>query len=285
VLAGIITTPFALLWILPGLASSVLFPGLANPDTAFPTVVSTLIPNIVLGIIVIGLLSSQLSTISGNLNGVSTIVASDLYANVFNRSAGDRQVLRIARLATLAAGVGMVVFAYLVPVMGGAVNAYLTIIAIMDMPLFIIAIVYGLLWKGANWQGALTGYIVSSVVGAVGTFAYDLGFNTTTFMTAGICLVVTPFASLMGGKTDRTTVDRIWAARHPGEEEERMHEVYHLWPKSRGGKYALVLLATGFIVFFGGVVAGGQGYDAADTTAVAGMILFFAGGLWRTYTT
>ena len=40
----------------------------------------------------------------------------------------------------------------------GSVEAYLTVIAIMDMPLFIIAVVYGLLWKRANWQGAIGGY-------------------------------------------------------------------------------------------------------------------------------
>ena len=67
VLAGIITTPFALLWIVPGLAARIIFPDLANADSAVPLLITTLIPNLVLGLVVVGLLSSQLSTISGNL--------------------------------------------------------------------------------------------------------------------------------------------------------------------------------------------------------------------------
>lgn len=285
VLAGIITTPFALLWILPGLASSVLFPGLENADTAFPMLVSSLIPNVVLGLIVVGLLSSQLSTISGNLNGISTIVASDLYANVLNRAADDRQVLRMARISTIVAGIGMVVFAYLVPVMGGAVNAYLTIIAIMDMPLFIIAIVYGLLWRRATWKGALTGYIGASAAGAIGTFMYGLDFNTTTFVTAGVCLVITPIASLMSTAEETPGLEQIWAAKEPGDEEKRLGEAYHIWPRSSSGRAALGLLAAGLAIFVGGVVSGGRGFDQADIVAVSGMIVFFAAGLWRTYTT
>lgn len=283
VLAGIITTPFALLWILPGLASSVLFPGLENADTAFPTLIASLIPNVVLGLIVVGLLSSQLSTLSGNLNGVSTIVASDLYANVFRRDAPDTHVLRVARVATLGAGIGMVVFAYLVPVMGGAVNAYLTIIAIMDMPLFIIAIVYGLLWKRISWRGALTGYIVASCVGAVGTFVYGLDFNTTTFITAGVCLIVAPIASFLMKHDAAASVETIWAARQPGEEEKQLNEVYHIWPQSALGRGALGVLAVGLLIFLTGVITGGQGYAYADTVAVGGVVLFFGGGLLRTF--
>ncbi|MFZ1080934.1 MAG: sodium:solute symporter family protein, partial [Candidatus Kryptoniota bacterium] len=82
VLAGIITTPFALLWNLPGLAARVIFPHLANSDTAIPMLLAHFIPHIILGIIVVGLFSSQLSATSGNLNGIATVFASDIYENV-----------------------------------------------------------------------------------------------------------------------------------------------------------------------------------------------------------
>jgi SSS family solute:Na+ symporter len=85
VLAGIITTPFALLWNLPGLAARIIFPGLENSDAAVPMLISNLIPNVLLGFVVVGLLSSQLSTISGNLNGVATIFTSDIYENLLKK--------------------------------------------------------------------------------------------------------------------------------------------------------------------------------------------------------
>ncbi|MBN2354529.1 sodium:solute symporter family protein, partial [candidate division KSB1 bacterium] len=126
VLAGIVTTPFALLWNLPGLAARLIHPGIEQADMAMPMLLANLLPNVILGFVVCGLISSHLSTISANLNGVATIFASDIYKNLLRRRATDRDALRIARIMTLLAGGAMVSFAYLIPKLGGAVNAYLT---------------------------------------------------------------------------------------------------------------------------------------------------------------
>lgn len=283
VLAAVITTPFALLWNIPGLAARILYPNLANPDMAIPTLIASLVPNIALGLVVVGLLSSQLSTISGNLNGVATIFTSDIYENIINRKATQGEIVRIARTVTLVIGILMIVFAYLVPLMGGAVNAYLTIIAIMDMPLFIIAVVYGLLWKRANWQGAIGGYLAGSTVGAIGQFYYQLDFNITTFITAGVALVLTPVISLLTRESRRSEIEMIWEAKRTSNEEESSNIRYHILPVSRGGKFGLAVLVVGFIVFLAGVVLGSTGAAAASLLAVSGMILYFAGGVARAF--
>jgi SSS family solute:Na+ symporter len=284
VLAGIITTPFALLWILPGLAARVLFPDLANADSAFPVLITSLIPNVVLGLVVVGLLSSQLSTISGNLNGVATIFSSDVYENVINRKATDKDVLKVARVITLVIGIGMILFAYLVPVLGGAVNAYLTIIAIMDMPLFVIAVIYGLLWKRINWQGAVGGYIAGAVSGIIGQFIYGLNFNLTTFITAGTALIITPVISLLTKVESNANIDAIWRAKSTSDEELSSGSVYNILPKTARGKLSLAVLAAGLVLFLTGVFIGSTGSPSASYIAVAGMIIYFAGGLFRTYT-
>lgn len=284
VLAGIITTPFALLWNLPGLAARILYPHLANADSAVPLLIANLIPNIVLGLVVVGLLSSQLSTISGNLNGVATIFASDVYENVINRKATDKDVLKIARIITLVTGVGMVLFAYLVPILGGAVNAYLTIIAIMDMPLFVIAVVYGLLWKRVNWQGAVTGYILGAISGVIGQFFYHLDFNVTTFITAGTTLIITPLISLMTKEESNAKIDAIWRARTISDEEIEKKDVYNIIPKSFNGKLSLSVFFLGLIIFLIGVFMGSSGSSAATIVAVTGMVVYFLGGLLRAYT-
>jgi SSS family solute:Na+ symporter len=284
VLAGIITTPFALLWNLPGLAARILYPTLANADSAVPILIANLIPNIVLGLVVVGLLSSQLSTISGNLNGVATIFASDVYENVINRKATDKDVLRIARIITLVTGIGMVLFAYLVPILGGAVNAYLTIIAIMDMPLFVISVVYGLLWKRVNWQGAVAGYILGAISGIIGQFFYSLDFNLTTFITAGTTLIVTPIISLFTKEESNEKIDEIWKARTISDEEIANKNVYNIFPKSFYGKLSLSIFFLGLIIFLVGVFMGSSGSSAASFVAVTGMVIYFIGGLLRAYT-
>ncbi|MDY0082539.1 MAG: sodium:solute symporter family protein [Ignavibacteriaceae bacterium] len=284
VLAGIITTPFALLWNLPGLAARILYPNLANADSAVPILIANLIPNIVLGLVVVGLLSSQLSTISGNLNGVATIFASDVYENVINRKATDKDVLRIARIITLLTGVGMILFAYLVPVLGGAVNAYLTIIAIMDMPLFVIAVIFGLLWKRVNWQGAVTGYILGAISGIIGQFFFDLDFNLTTFITAGTTLIFTPIVSLFTKEVSNEKIDAIWRARTISDEEIASNNIYNIFPKTFNGKLSLVVFFSGLVIFLVGVFMGSSGSSAASIVAVTGMVIYFIGGLFRAYT-
>lgn len=284
VLAGIITTPFALLWNLPGLAARIIFPNLANPDTAVPMLLVNLVPNIVLGIIVVGLFSSQLSATAGNLNGIATVVASDLYENIFNRKASQKSVILVARLVTILAGILMIVFAYCVPLMGGAVNAYLTVIAIMNMPLFIITIVYGLLWKRANWQGAIAGYCCGVLAGVFAQFVGNVDFNITTYISGGVALIITPVVSLLTKQTNAEKVAHIWKSKHISDEEISKNDVYNIIPKTLSGKMSLATLIAGFVVFLVGVIMGSQGLEMSSWLAVGGMVVFFVGGFLRTVT-
>lgn len=284
VLAGIITTPFALLWNLPGLAARILFPGLENSDAAVPMLISNLIPNVLLGFVVVGLLSSQLSTISGNLNGVATIFTSDIYENLLNKKATEKDILLVARIVTLLTGIGMILFAYWVPILGGAVNAYLTIIAVMDMPLFVISVIYGLLWKRVNWQGAIFGYIAGAISGIVGQFIYKMDFNSTTFLTAAVTLVTTPIISLLTKEEKNEKIESIWKAKSISEEEMKTGEVYNIIPKTFLGRFSLLIFFLGLIIFMIGVFLGSQDHSLASILAVTGMIIYFLGGLMRAYT-
>ncbi len=285
VLAGIITTPFALLWNIPGLIARVMFPGLENADSAVPMLIANVIPSIVLGVIVVGLISSQLSTISGNLNGVATIFTSDIYENVLKRKATDKDTLMVARIITVVAGILMILFSYWVPILGGAVNAYLTIIAIMDMPLFIIAVVYGLLWKRINWKGAISGYLAGALAGVLGQFIVGYDFNTTTFITAGVTLIFTPVVSLLSkDDSDNAKISSIWKARQISDEEIENDDIYNIIPKTFKGRLSLTVLFSGLLVFLTGVIMGSSGIPAASIIAVSGMAIYFAGGLFRAYT-
>ncbi len=284
VLAGIVTTPFALLWNLPGLAARVLCPGIEPADMAIPTLLVQLLPNIVLGLVVCGLISSHLSTISANLNGVATIFASDIYRNFLHREATDRDALRMARIVTLLAGAAMIGFAYAVPKLGGVVNAYLTIIAVMDMPLFIIAIVYGLLWRRANWQGAIGGYAMGALAGICGQLYFHLDFNTTTFISAGFTLIFGFLFTTFMPKPAAPKLETIWKAKQISEEEQMSGHVYHIFPRSTVGKIGLMCLFVGLAIFITGIVLSGMKREEAAIVAVTGMVIYFLGGLWRAYT-
>jgi SSS family solute:Na+ symporter len=281
VLAGIITTPFALLWNLPGLAASVLYPGLENADQAIPMLLSGLLPPVILGLVVCGLISSQLSTISGNLNGVATLFTNDIYESLKKRKATDKEVLRIARFMTFMVGIFMIIFAYFIPVMGGAVEAYLTIIGIMDMPLFIVGILYGLLWKRATSTAAIVGYIAGAIAGIIGKFVYLFDFNLTTFLSAGVALITVPVISMLTRRGNAEKIDMVWAAKKGSKEEENAGDVYNIFPRTKRGKLSFVVYLSGVLIFIAGVVSGSTGWPMASAIAVIGMIIYFLGGYLR----
>lgn len=58
---------------------------------------------------------------------------------------------------------------------------------------------------------------------------------------------------------------------------------YNILPTTAGGRLGLGLLGLGFTVFLAGVLLGSTGSGIASTVAVAGMILYFAGGIVRAY--
>ena len=155
----------------------------------------------------------------------------------------------MSRIATVSAGVMMIVFAFVVPKLGGAVNAYLTLIGIIDMPLFVIAIVYGLLWKGATEKGALWAYFIAAITAGIARFGFDLSNNLTTFLSAGIALIVCPISSKLTGSFAKEKVEKIWNARKPSKEEIETGDEYYIMPRTKIGKISLGTFLFGFLLF------------------------------------
>ncbi len=283
VLAGIITTPFAFMWNLPGIAATILHPDLANPENAIPMLIKTLLPVGVMGFAVCGLFASQTSTIDANLNASATVFINDIYHSLIKRDAKPKEIIFAVRAATVCLGVFMIIFAYLVPLLGSAVEAYLTIISIFDMPLFVIAIIYGLHWKRTNWQGALGGYVAGILAGIFAFVVLDYDFKVATFFSGGAALLVCPLVTLLTTIPDPEKVKRIWRARKGSDEEDLSGDTYTIIPASMAGKTALVFTGIGFVLFGTGVFLGRYDSPLDSYLAVGGMAMYFLSALWRTY--
>jgi SSS family solute:Na+ symporter len=172
--------------------------------------------------------------------------------------------------------------AFLVPRLGGAVDAYLTVISITDMPLFVIAVVHGLLWRRATSLGAVTGYLAGAGAGAFLKFGLGLGILNVTLGSAVTAFVVCLVASLLSPAPEGDNFRSVFAARQVSEEEKLAGDSYNIVPKSLGGKLSLVLYACGFVIFCCGVVLGALGRDHASLIGGVGMCVYFGGGYLRT---
>ncbi len=102
-------------WIIAALASLVIFPDLAaiqqkfphiNPDIlrndiAYPAMISFL-PTGLLGIVLASLIAAYMSTMSTHLNWGSSYIVNDFYQRFVNPDAGEKQLVKIGRLSTIA---------------------------------------------------------------------------------------------------------------------------------------------------------------------------------------
>jgi len=286
ILSGIQTTPFALLWYLPGLAARAIDPAIKTADTVIPAMLTRFVPTGIFGIIICGLLSAQMSTISSNINSTATLFTSDIYQRVLRRKASPKQVIITARTMTLLVGFFMVGFSLFAKKLG-AVNAYLTLIGITDMPLFIVGIVYGIFWKKANWVGAIAGYFSGAIMGALSVFvifAHSVNASTyATFMSAITAIVFTPIFSLLIKKNiQKERAETISAALKPSSKEIEKGQAFYLIPRSSGGKFMLSILVLGLLSFLVSIVLGGLGWGKiAAMLSLLSMVVYFASGLLR----
>ena len=160
----------------------------------------------------------------------------------------------------------MIAVTYLVPRLGGAVDAYLTIICIMDMPFFVIAIPYGLLWKRATWQGAMAAYLAGSVAGAILRFGFGLNVAPVTLISGAVAALVCPLVSV------------LTAGARPIPKPEGPQAPRAAWSVARTA--ALCVLVLGFLVILTGILMASQAAPQTSTVALAGLAIFFVGGIW-----
>ncbi|MCX7973802.1 MAG: hypothetical protein N3B16_04795, partial [Candidatus Aminicenantes bacterium] len=283
VLSGIQTTPFALLWYLPGLAARTIDPNIQTAEAVIPQMLIRFLPTGIFGLVLCGLLSAQMSTISANINSTATLFTSDIYARLKRLPPSPTKTLLIARIITLLIGLLMIIFSFYARELG-AVNAYLLLIGIMDMPLFIVAIVYGIFWSRTTTAGAFTGYLAGALMGALSVFYFfPLHPNRTTiatFVSAATALIITPLITWLTKANGQAA--SLKAAFQPSPEELASGQAWHLFPRSKKGKIVITIFFLSLALFLIALLIGGLGYPkGAAYLSLSAMIVYFAAGLAR----
>jgi Na+/proline symporter len=87
-------------WILVALASTILYPGLENPREGYVRAIIELLPPGLTGFVIAGFAAAYMSTISTQLNWGASYLVNDLYLRFWKPEAGDRELVRVGRLAT-----------------------------------------------------------------------------------------------------------------------------------------------------------------------------------------
>lgn len=149
--------------VLPGVAGRTLYPDLKNPSEIYPTLVFGLLPQGVLGIVVIGFLAAMISTLSSILNSAQTLVTMDMIAKVKPAWQGRRLVVagNVAGLVLIAVAA---LWAPQIQHFDSVVKYFQQLLSYMAPPV-VAVFLCGLFWKRASASGAfaalLSGFAVA----------------------------------------------------------------------------------------------------------------------------
>jgi len=141
-----IIMPF--IFIFPGIMCFVLFKDIAQPDTAYITLVKQLMPHGLLGLCIAALIAALIDTVSSALNSFSTVFTLDVVGQF--KELNQKQSRLIGRIITVVAAVFALIVAMLYSYSGkGLFDLTQGLVSILAPPLSVVFLA-GALWKKAN---------------------------------------------------------------------------------------------------------------------------------------
>ena len=165
-MAGIAQMLFAFVPLFLGLSARHLHPGLLERDLVLPTLLVQSLPWFLGTLGLAAVFSAEVSTCDAILFMLSTSLSQDLYKRFLNPAASDQQVLKVARLAALAGGLGGVLLAVRLP---NVISALSIFYSLLGVSLF-VPIIAGLYVKRAGTPEAL-----ASVAAGIGSLLFLRG--------------------------------------------------------------------------------------------------------------
>ncbi|MCE5250641.1 sodium/solute symporter [bacterium] len=134
-------------------------------DNVFPLLIRELIPQGLRGLILVGILSSVMSTISAFLNSISTLFTLDVYKKWIEPGADEKKLVRVGIIATLFLMIFSVVYSPFIGIIGGGIFHYFQMIAsYLAVPIATVFLV-GILWKRATPDSAFVVLIAGIPIG------------------------------------------------------------------------------------------------------------------------
>lgn len=177
VFAGVLKILPVFLFVLPGLMAYALFKdgrldlslitvdGVVQSKGVYASMITELLPLGFRGVLVAALMAALMSTVSGALNSISTLVSYDIVRR-FRPSVNDVSLVRAGRIS---AGIALIVAVAMVPALNmfeSIFNGMASIVSHIAPPITCV-LVLGVFWRGASSRAAATTLIGGSLLGVI----------------------------------------------------------------------------------------------------------------------
>jgi SSS family solute:Na+ symporter len=204
---------------------------LDSPDHALPTLIGTLLPAGLKGIVVAGLLAALMSSLSSVFNSCSTLITWDIYKKL-NPEASENRLVLVGRFATILLVVFGLLWIPMMKLISGQLYQYLQSVQAYISPPIAAIFLIGVLSKRVNSRGAIAALLTGFVLGvarlilelmkdSLNGFLYNyanfnfLHFAFLLFLVCTLVLIVVsyftaaPLAQKIDGLTIHTVKDEI----------------------------------------------------------------------------
>jgi SSS family solute:Na+ symporter len=156
------------IFVIPGIVAHALAESgrldLGHPDQALPTLIGTLLPAGVRGIVVAGLLAALMSSLSSVFNSCSTLFTWDIYKKLHPK-ASDRHLVLVGQLATaVLVGLGLL-WIPMMQFISGQLYQYMQSVQAYIAPPIAAVFLLGVFSKRMNSRGAIASLVTGFVLG------------------------------------------------------------------------------------------------------------------------
>ena len=206
-LSAVVVTIFSTTFQLWGVFGSVLLPNLASADKVIPTLILTLLPGALAGIIIVSPVAALMSTVDSALLISSATIIKDLYS----LAGGKKMSLRQTRNSTYAISAIIVLFVLWTSIQPPKFLEMFVQYALGGLgAVFFWPFLLGLYWKGATKEAAIASMMTSLVFYVLDDKVFHLfGLHTaiTTWIFSAVIMVL---VSLFTPKTSPDRIKLCW---------------------------------------------------------------------------
>jgi SSS family solute:Na+ symporter len=157
------------IFVVPGVIAYVLAQrgtiALENPDGALATLIGSLLPAGLRGLVVAGLLAALMSSLSSVFNSCATLVTMDVWQR-FAPHHSERRLVLVGQAATVLMVLFGLAWIPLMDVVSSQIYVYLQSVQAYISPPIAAVFLIGVLWRRANARGALAALLTGLVLGS-----------------------------------------------------------------------------------------------------------------------
>ena len=137
---------------------------LSTPDAAFPTLVATILPAGVKGLVVCGILAALMSSLASLFNSSAMLFTIDFYKRL-RPETPEKRLVTIGQIATVVIVVLGILWIPIMRSVGDVLYAYLQDVQSVLAPGIAAAFLLGICWKRASAMGGMWGLLSGIIIG------------------------------------------------------------------------------------------------------------------------